>query len=158
MSFASLLVGGQILDAVGERPHLVANRLGLRAGARPTSSRTTPRRVRSVSSSAAPVGVEQLEQRRGAAHEEVGVVLPRDGDAAVHLGVQVGAQIGGRCRQRGGDRRRVASAGRRRSPTHGRASHTALVASSVATTMLAQWCLTAWYMAIGRPNWMRSLE
>ena len=37
------------------------------------------------------------------------------------------------------------------------ASHTALVASSVATHMLAQWCLTAWYIAIGRPNWIRSL-
>jgi hypothetical protein len=37
------------------------------------------------------------------------------------------------------------------------ASHTALVANSVATAMLAQWCFTAWYMAIGRPNWMRSL-
>src|SRR4051794_20194581 len=24
--------------------------------------------------------------------------------------------------------------------------------------MLAQWCFTAWYIAIGRPNWMRSFE
>jgi hypothetical protein len=31
------------------------------------------------------------------------------------------------------------------------------VAISVATAMLAQWCFTAWYMAMGRPNWMRSL-
>ena len=31
-------------------------------------------------------------------------MLPRDGDAAVHLGVEVGAQVGGRCRQRGRDR------------------------------------------------------
>ena len=37
------------------------------------------------------------------------------------------------------------------------ASHTAAVASSVATSMLAQWCFTAWNMAIGRPNWWRSL-
>ena len=37
------------------------------------------------------------------------------------------------------------------------ASHTAAVASSVATSMLAQWCLTAWNVAIGRPNWWRSL-
>ena len=36
------------------------------------------------------------------------------------------------------------------------ASHTALVDISVATDMLAQWCLTAWYIAIGRPNWIRS--
>ena len=37
------------------------------------------------------------------------------------------------------------------------ASHTAAVASSVATAMLAQWCLTAWKVAIGRPNWTRTL-
>ena len=37
------------------------------------------------------------------------------------------------------------------------ASHTAAVASSVATSMLAQWCFTAWNMAIGRPNCWRSL-
>jgi hypothetical protein len=31
------------------------------------------------------------------------------------------------------------------------------VASSAATSMLAQWCLTAWKVAIGRPNWIRIL-
>ena len=36
------------------------------------------------------------------------------------------------------------------------ASHTAAVAISVATDMLAQWCFTAWNMAIGRPNCSRS--
>ena len=36
------------------------------------------------------------------------------------------------------------------------ASHPAAVASSVATSMLAQWCLTAWNMAIGRPNCSRT--
>ena len=37
------------------------------------------------------------------------------------------------------------------------ASQTAAVASSVDTAMLAQWCLTAWNMAIGRPNCWRAL-
>ena len=36
------------------------------------------------------------------------------------------------------------------------ASHTAAVASSAATSMLAQWCFTAWNIAIGRPNCRRS--
>jgi hypothetical protein len=36
------------------------------------------------------------------------------------------------------------------------ASHTALVASSLATAMFAQWCFTAWNIAIGRPNCRRS--
>ena len=36
------------------------------------------------------------------------------------------------------------------------ASHTAAVASSVATSMLAQWCLTAWNIPIGRPNCSRT--
>ena len=31
------------------------------------------------------------------------------------------------------------------------------MASSAATSMLAQWCLTAWKVAIGRPNWTRTL-
>ena len=44
------------------------------------------------------VGVEEVEQGGGPAHVEVGVVLPGDGDAAVHLGVEVGAQVGGRAR------------------------------------------------------------
>src|SRR3546814_2374318 len=42
------------------------------------------------------------EQGRGPAHVEVGVVLPGDGDAAVHLRVEVGAEVGGRRGQRGG--------------------------------------------------------
>ncbi len=49
-------------------------------------------------------GVEVVEQGRGAAHVEVGVVLPGDGDAAMDLGVEVGAQIGGRRGQRRGHR------------------------------------------------------
>ncbi len=43
-------------------------------------------------------------------------MLPGDGDAAVHLGVEVGAQVGGGRGQRGGDRRGVGelvAAGRR---------------------------------------------
>ncbi len=39
---------------------------------------------------------EIVQQRGGPAHVEVGVVLPRDGDAAVHLRVQVGAQVSSR--------------------------------------------------------------
>ncbi len=84
-------------------------------------------------------------------------MLPRDPDAAVHLGVEVGAQVGGgrgeRRRDRGGVGELVAA--RRSRPCA--ASHTALVASSVATSMLAQWCFTAWNIAIGRPNCRRSL-
>ena len=37
------------------------------------------------------------------------------------------------------------------------ASQTAAVASSEATSMLAQWCLTAWKVAMGRPNCTRTL-
>ena len=37
------------------------------------------------------------------------------------------------------------------------ASHTVAVASSEATSMLAQWCLTAWNVAMGRPNCTRTL-
>ena len=36
------------------------------------------------------------------------------------------------------------------------ASQTAAVASSVATSMSAQWCFTAWNMPMGRPNCTRS--
>ena len=84
------------------------------------------------------------------------VVLPREPDAAVHLHVQVGAQVGRGAGEGRGDRRGVralVATGRRRAA----ASQTAAVASSVATAMLAQWCLTAWYIAIGRPNCSRTL-
>ena len=37
------------------------------------------------------------------------------------------------------------------------ASQTSAVASSAATSMLAQWCLTAWKVAMGRPNCTRTL-
>ena len=43
------------------------------------------------------------------------------------------------------------------SPEARAASHTAAVASSVATSMSAQWCLTAWKVPIVRPNCTRSL-
>src|SRR5690606_19240770 len=46
-------------------------------------------------------------QRRGPAHEQVGVVLPGDGDAAVDLGVEVGTQVGGGAGEGGGHRRGV---------------------------------------------------
>ncbi len=36
------------------------------------------------------------------------------------------------------------------------ASQTAAVANWVATSMLAQWCLTASNVPIVRPNWIRS--
>src|SRR5207245_945797 len=36
-------------------------------------------------------------------------------------------------------------------------SQTAPLPSSASTSMLAQWCFTAWYVPIGRPNWMRTL-
>ncbi len=43
------------------------------------------------------------------------------------------------------------------SPEARAASHTAAVASSAATSMSAQWCLTAWKVPIVRPNCTRSL-
>ncbi len=51
----------------------------------------------------------------------------------------------------------IAAASERSSSDARAASHTRQVASSVDTSMLAQWCLTAWNMAIGRPNCSRSL-
>ena len=102
------------------------------------------------------VGVEHAEQRRRAAHVDVAIVLPRVADAAVDLHAEVDAQVGGRPGERRGDgggvRELVAPAGGRTA-----ASQTAAVASSVATAMLAQWCFTPWYMAIGRPNCKRTL-
>ena len=43
------------------------------------------------------------------------------------------------------------------SPEARAASHTAAVANSAATSMSAQWCLTAWKVPIVRPNCTRSL-
>ena len=84
-------------------------------------------------------------------------MLPRHGDTAVHLGVEVGALVAGRQRQRGGHRRGVGELVAARPSAARAASHTAAVASSAATAMLAQWCLTAWNVAIGRPNCTRTL-
>ena len=84
-------------------------------------------------------------------------MLPREADAAVHLHAEVGALVGRRQRRARRRSPRRTRTGRRRRPLRGAASHTAAVASSVATAMLAQWCLTAWNMAIGRPNCWRTL-
>ena len=87
----------------------------------------------------------------------MGVVLPGEADAAVHLDVELGAEVGGRDGQRGRrGRARPRTGGRRPRPARA-ASHTEAVASSVATIMLAQWCLTAWNVAMGRPNCSRTL-
>ncbi len=101
----ALLVRRQVLDALGERPDLVADRLGLRRQFdRLLADDALPGQVGEFLGSTG--RVEVVEQRGGAPHVEVRVVLPGDRDAAVDLGVQVGAQIGrgsgqggrGRCR------------------------------------------------------------
>ncbi len=50
------------------------------------------------------VSVDDGFERGGAAHVEVRVVLPREADAAVHLLVEVDAQVGRRHGEAGGDR------------------------------------------------------
>ena len=101
------------------------------------------------------VAPDDSREREGPAHQEVGVVLPREADAAVHLDVEVGVLEEGRQGERGGDRggqlELVEIAGGR-----GSGVPTAAVASSAATSMSAQWCFTAWNMPMGRPNCTRS--
>ena len=63
--------------------------------------------MRSVDVGGGGVGVEHGGERRGPAQVEVAVVLPGEADAAVHLDVEVGALVGGRHGQRGGDGRGV---------------------------------------------------
>ena len=99
----ALLLGGEVLDRVGEGLHLGADRVGLRRELDVLGAdHALAAEVDEVDGGL--VGVDEVEQRRGAPHVEVGVVLPGDGDAAVHLRVEVGAQVGGRRRERGGDR------------------------------------------------------
>ena len=86
----------------------------------------------------------------------MGVVLPGKADPAVDLDVHLRVVHRRPERQmRRHGRRQVELVGR-----VGRAraaSHTAAVASSPATSMSAQWCLTASNVPMGRPNCTRSL-
>jgi hypothetical protein len=87
----------------------------------------------------------------------VGVVLPGEADAAVHLDVELGVEVGGRASPAWPRSAAVYDSWSPPVAAARAASHTAAVASSTATSMLAQWCLTAWYMAMGRPNCWRTL-
>ncbi len=102
----ALLLGGQTRDALGERLHLDTDRLGLGrqlhgllTGHPPTCQVGQLR--------GGGIGLQVAAQHGGPPHVEVGVVLPGDGDAAVHLGVEVGAEVGGGRGQRCGDGGRV---------------------------------------------------
>ena len=109
------------------------------------------------------LGVHHRGDRGRPPQVQVRVVLPGEPDPAVHLDVEAGVARRGRDRERRRDRRGVAelivvSVGARSAASAARpASQVAAVASSAATSMLAQWCLTAWKVAIGRPNWTRTL-
>ncbi len=92
------------------------------------------------------LGVDDRRDRGGPAQVQVGVVLPGEPDAAVHLDVELRVLDGGRHGEGGGQGRGVAEPGRRRRPRRA-ASQTSAVASSASTSMFAQWCLTAWNIA-----------
>ncbi len=98
------LVGlGRTFDALGEGTDLIANRLCLGRqldglGSGDAATRQTGHVDRGS------LGVEVAEQHGGAPHEQMGVVLPRDRDAAVHLRVEIRTQIGGGTGEGGGDR------------------------------------------------------
>ena len=66
-------------------------------------SRRTPARTRSVVGRRRLVGVDQRGDGERPPHVHVAVVLPREADAAVHLHVEVRAEVGGRDGQRGRD-------------------------------------------------------
>ena len=102
------------------------------------------------------LGVDDRVDRRGPAQVQVRVVLPGEADAAVHLDVELGAAVRGRDGQRRRDGRGVAELVTAAGPRPGRRPTPRRLASSVATSMLAQWCLTAWKVAIGRPNCSRT--
>ena len=101
------------------------------------------------------LAAEQLAGGHGPAQEEVGVVLPGEADAAVHLDAALGAVGEGLGGDGAGDGRGqgdlvvVARPGRRPRPRPGPAPG--------APSMSAQRCLTAWNWPIGRPNCSRSL-
>ena len=92
---------------------------------------------------------------------DVGVVLPGEADAAVHLDAVLRAVLRGDGGQRGGDRGgelESAVVARRRASSMARAaSHTAAVARSVSAIMPAHLCLMAWNWPIGLPNCSRIL-
>ena len=85
-----------------------------------------------------------------AAVVDVGVVLPGEADAAVHLDAVLGAVLRGGGRQRGGDGRGELESGFFRagfwrcSSMARAASHTAAVARSVSAIISAHLCLMAW--------------
>ena len=72
-------------------------------------------------------------------------MLPGEPDPAVHLRVQVRVPVRGRHGQRRRHGRGVGELVAAADPARP-ASQSAAVASSAATSMLAQWCLTAWNM------------
>ena len=117
-----LLLGRQVLDRVGEGLHLGADLVGLgRELDVLGADHASAAEVHQVDGRL--LRVDEVQQRGGAAHVQVGVVLPGDGDAAVHLGVEVGAQVGGRRRQGGGDGGRVAELVLADLGRHGRVPH-----------------------------------
>ena len=120
----ALLILRQATDALGEGAHLVADRFGLGRQLHLLATRhAAPGEIGEIGSR---IGRAEERQEGGCPpHVEVGVVFPRDGDATVHLGVEVGAEVGGGCRQRGGDgsgERELVTTGRRglRCVPHGR--------------------------------------
>ena len=90
----------QTLDPLGERPHLVAHRLGLRRQVdRAPAPRPAPHQVGDVPRRR--LRVHHRFERGGAAEIQVGVVLPREADAAVHLDVELRGLVGRGQRERG---------------------------------------------------------
>ena len=103
---------------------------------------------------------EQLAQRHRPAQVEVGVVLPREADAAEHLDAVLGdvrERIGrdGAGRSRG--ERHLGGVAVGRPSSASAASHAAPRACSTATSMSAQRCFTPWNCPIGRPNCSRTV-
>ena len=106
---------------------------------------------------------EAGRQHERAAVVDVGVVLPGEADAAVHLDAVLGAVLRGDGRQCGGDRGGELESGFFRdvfaaaSSMARAASHTAAVARSVSAIISAHLCLMAWNWPIGLPNCSRIL-
>ena len=106
---------------------------------------------------------EARGQHDRAAVVDVGVVLPGEADAAVHLDAVLGAVLRGGGRQRRGDRGGELESAcppwrfSRCSSMARAASHTAAVARSVSAIISAHLCLMAWNWPIGRPNCSRIL-
>ena len=84
-----------------------SSRIGSASGGRSmVRCRRVPARTRSVTSADGRLGVEHGLERRGPPQVEMGVVLPGEPDAPVHLDVELRALVGGRQRDGGGHRRR----------------------------------------------------